>query len=283
MKHSVRALIACAGWLLGPPIIVGQIVLTGSSYFQDFNNLAGGLPDGWGVYSNSTATTLGTVETFTTAATTWAGSTSGTSFRNISSNTISTTATAAVQAANTDRAFGLRPQSAGTRDGSVVLALADTAGFENFALSVDLFTGNNSGSTNQTYNIEYRVGASGSFIVLGTYETTTPFGSISFTTGSSSLPALNDQLNPVYFRFYNASGVYDSSYDTLGIDNFSLSYSTVPEPSTYAAIAGALALGAAAWCRRRRGVKSDGANTARSPRGSGFQPISDTRITVRAD
>lgn len=44
-----------------------------------------------------------------------------------------------------------------------------------------------------------------------------------------------------------------STSDFFGFDNVRLSYSAVPEPSTYAAIFGAIALGAAAWRRRRLG------------------------------
>ena len=42
--------------------------------------------------------------------------------------------------------------------------------------------------------------------------------------------------------------------DTLGVDDFTLNYSAsaIPEPSTYAAIAGGVMLAAAAWKRRRR-------------------------------
>jgi hypothetical protein len=39
-------------------------------------------------------------------------------------------------------------------------------------------------------------------------------------------------------------------------DNFTLTASAVPEPSTYAALAGAAALGLAAWRRRQRAGKA---------------------------
>lgn len=252
MKPLSRPLAACAGWLLVRGCLMGQFVLSGSPYVQDFNEIGTGLPDGWAVYTSSTATTLGTTATFTTALTSWAGSTTGTSFRNISGPTIPSTTLAAEQALNPDRALGLRPLNAGSRDGSIVFAVANTAGYEDFQLGFDVFTANNSGSTNQTYNIEFRVGTSGPFILLGTYETTSPFGVFSFSSGSSSLALLNDQLDPVYFRLHNAAGASDSSYDTLAIDNFTLSYSAIPEPSTYAMIGGLAALACAAARRFRR-------------------------------
>ena len=38
----------------------------------------------------------------------------------------------------------------------------------------------------------------------------------------------------------------------LAIDDFSVSYTAIPEPSTYAAIVGVLALGGVMWQRRRK-------------------------------
>lgn len=252
MKPLPRALIAAAVLVASVRLLTGQIVLTGSSYVQDFNNLGSGLPDGWTVYSSSTDTALGTVAAFTAAPTTWASVTSDTSFRNISSDTLATGSNATTQAANPDRAIGFRPQNAATRDGSVVLEIADTLGFAGFSLGVDLFTANNAGSTNQTYNIEFRIGSSGPFSLLGTYATVSPFGSFSFTTGGATLASLDNQSQPIQFRIHNSGGGSDSSYDTLGIDNVALGYSAIPEPSTHAAVVAALALGGAAWCRRRR-------------------------------
>jgi hypothetical protein len=46
------------------------------------------------------------------------------------------------------------------------------------------------------------------------------------------------------------SGVYSSAGGAIGITN--VSFSAVPEPSTYAALAGIAALGLALYARRRR-------------------------------
>lgn len=69
--------------------------------------------------------------------------------------------------------------------------------------------------------------------------------SITYTaTGSESL---SDVLAVRWIQTNASSGA-----DYLGFDNVVLQVSAVPEPSTYAAICGALALAGAAWRRRRQ-------------------------------
>ncbi|ACB74999.1 PEP-CTERM sorting domain-containing protein [Opitutus terrae] len=72
-----------------------------------------------------------------------------------------------------------------------------------------------------------------------------------------------DQLSHAYtFDFTNPLYVGPSAWQATGgstyFDNFTYTTSAVPEPSTYAAIAGAAALGFAAWRRRGRTLKSAG-------------------------
>ncbi len=56
--------------------------------------------------------------------------------------------------------------------------------------------------------------------------------------------------SPFYLRWdFNTTGANSQG---LGLDNFSMTASAMPEPSTYAALAGAAALLGAAWHRRRR-------------------------------
>ena len=68
---------------------------------------------------------------------------------------------------------------------------------------------------------------------------------------SVTLTSLNlSHGSEVYLRWsFNTNGANSQG---LGLDNFSLTASAVPEPSTYAAIAGAAALFGAMWHRRRR-------------------------------
>ena len=70
--------------------------------------------------------------------------------------------------------------------------------------------------------------------------------SFNVTTGASGLPT-----DPIYVRWEQTASSNTGGADYFGIDNVTLSVSAVPEPSTYAVIFGAGALGFAAWRRRR--------------------------------
>src|SRR6478609_11083904 len=52
----------------------GQVILTGTNYTQNFNDIGAGLPVGWSVRTNATASGLGTAATFTGATKTWGDS-----------------------------------------------------------------------------------------------------------------------------------------------------------------------------------------------------------------
>jgi hypothetical protein len=134
------------------------------------------------------------------------------------------------------------------------LAISDTLGFNDFSISLRLFTANDV-TNNQTYAVEYRVGNSGNFTQIGsTYTTGIPFNATSYSVNSVTLSALNNQSSNVYVRVRGTIGTGQSgSLDTIGLDDFNLSYSAIPEPSTYAAMAGTVALFGAVWHRRRVG------------------------------
>lgn len=235
-----------------------QVNLTGVSYTQNFNSLASGLPIGWSVQTSTTLSTLGNSGTFTAAATTWAASTALTDFRNVASDNIAFGSASGTQSADTNRALGWRPLAAATdaRTGSIMLTLANTTGFQNFSMSVHVFTGNDSATTSQTYLLEFRVGNSGNFTPLATYLTPTTgatgFNAQTFTADPVALALLNNQPDPVYFRL-RGTATSGTSLDSIALDDFSLSYSAVavPEPSTYAAVLGAIGLLGAVINRRR--------------------------------
>ena len=87
---------------------VAQITLTGTSYMQNFNQLASGLPVGWTVSTDATASGLGTSANagFVPTATSWSAANSSGLFRNTSSDNIGAGSLAAAQNANTDRGGG---------------------------------------------------------------------------------------------------------------------------------------------------------------------------------
>lgn len=244
-------------FLVGPSF--GQVTLSGISYTEDFDDLLSGLPTGWSVHTGSTDSTLGASGNFTSATTTWASTSSLTDFRNVSSNTVAFGAATGTQASNPDRALGWRPLAAGTnaRTGSLMLTLANTTGFTDFSLSAKVFTGNDGFNGSQSYLLEYRVGNSGAFTSIGTYTTpitgATGFNAQTLIASSITLSALSNQSSPIYLRLRGTTTT-GTSLDTIALDNFTLNYTAVPEPSTYAAIIGAVALvGAAVHRRRQRG------------------------------
>jgi len=124
-------------------------------------------------------------------------------------------------------------------------------------------------SLNISYDIErYRINTAAASVSMyystnGSTWTSITGTTSTFSTGASSYtfasPTTNSKsialtsLNigvgsSVYLRWdFNTTG---SSSQGLGLDNVSVS--AVPEPSTYAAIAGVLALGGVMWHRRRQ-------------------------------
>src|ERR1044072_6464145 len=85
----------------------GQVTLSGTSYTENFDNIASGLATGWTVRTGATATVPGATQALTTTASAWA-STAG-AFKNFASaDGLTQTSDATAQGASTDRALGLR-------------------------------------------------------------------------------------------------------------------------------------------------------------------------------
>jgi hypothetical protein len=265
-RHELLTVLVLAAGTLAS----AQVNLTGISYTQNFNNLASGLPIGWSVQTSATLNTLGNSGSFTNAATTWAAGTALTDFRNVASDNIAFGSTSVTQAADPNRAVGWRPLAAATdaRSGSIMLAIANTVGFENFSASVHVFTGNDSATSSQAYVWEFRVGGAGNFTPLATYLTPTTgatgFNAQTFTADAVTLAALNNQPDIVYFRLRGAATA-GTSLDSIALDDFSLGYSAVavPEPSTYVVALGAMALLSAAIRRARSFRREDALSSAK--------------------
>ncbi len=231
MKNTVRSLIV-TGVLTLAGTAPAQVTLSGTGYVQNFNDLSSGLPPGWSVRTNATATSLGSAAVFTTNATSW-GSTSGqfanyaSTLSNYGTNFVGTNESTAVQAACTNRCLGLRQTgSFGDPGSAFVLQIQNTLGLANFQLSIDFNMLSVQGRSN-VWTIDYGTGSNpGSFTLLATnvdpglFSTTTrviPFGN-----------ALDNLAQNVWIRIValdssNGSG----SRDTFGIDNFSLSYGSL--------------------------------------------------------
>ncbi len=206
-----------------------QLSLGGSNYFQDFNVISNGLPEGWSLRIDATATTLGTIVTdYNPDGKTW-GDTGG-EFGNCAS-TVANSGTnfiggesTTVQGNCTNRALAIRQTgSFGDPGASFVLQIANTLGLSNLTFSVDLnMLRVNPYST--TWTIQYAIGDTpSSFATLGEYLDPGTFGA---TTQNYNLgQGANNSSENVWIRIAAlSSAVGSGSRDTFGIDNFSLSW-----------------------------------------------------------
>jgi len=241
-----------ASWLYLTPLFLGmmlfleparaQLALAGTNYTQNFDAISNGLPTGWSVRLNATATNLGTNADFPTAPKTWAD-TKG-EFGNCAS-TLSNSGTnfngsepTGTQTNCLNRALALRQTSSfGDPGAAFVLQLANTAGLSDLTLSVDLCLLRTNGYTT-IWSVQYAVGNSPvSFTTLGTYTNATVFGA---TTQTYNLGTnANNLSSNVWIRIAALSPATGSgSRATFGIDNFSLSWKTNGTPIARPAITG---------------------------------------------
>jgi hypothetical protein len=226
----IAALISGAACHLVP--LQAQVTLSGTNYTQNFNTLGSGLPPGWSVRTNATATSLGTAAAFNPAAVSWNTATgqfaNGASTTNNLGAAAGSTDSAAVQSEFTNRCLLLRQQVSspcfGNPGGAFVFQITNTTGFSNLTFSVDLNL-LSAQTRSTTWTIDYAVGAAPTaFTGLGTFSDPGIFGS---TTQTYSLGAdANDQTNNVWIRIVALAAATGTSgsCDTFGLDNFILNY-----------------------------------------------------------
>jgi Ca2+-binding RTX toxin-like protein len=205
-----------------------MVTLTGTQYSEDFDGIGSGLPLGWLIYTGATNSSLGNSATWTQATATW-GETNG-RFKNFAANDsgLASNASDIVQNSATDRALGIR-QTTGFGDpgASFVFNLDNTLGFQNFGLSFKAqMLSVQPRST--TWSVDYRVGNSGNFNVLETYSDPNAFGSSTLNLLNFGTD-INNQSNQVQIRISALSvSTGSSNRDSFGIDDFQLTYSSVP-------------------------------------------------------
>ena len=233
-------------------------VSVATSYTQNFDGLGTALPDGWGVWTASTATDNGSAFTWSTSSVANnAGASASTYFRNLPG--ASQTWSSALST-GTDRALGWRGDLVAARDGSITFTWTNTTSWTFSALSFDLFTPNDAG-TAATFNLEYQIGAKSTFSQLAgkSYTTvptpTAPAGlavtAISLT--ALDLSVLNDQSGQVTLRLNNMAST-GTALNTVALDNFhyTASPAAIPEPASYGAFVGAAMLALTLARRQRR-------------------------------
>lgn len=229
----------------------------GGSYSQTFDGISTGLGSfttavGWGVRVSASASFLGTIATFTTAATPWGAS----SFANMaSSEGLAFNANTGTQAGSTDRVLGIKLAGGTPNPGAAfTVQITDTLGFQNFNLSLKAQTLEANGQATE-WTVRAALGSNPtSFTALGTV-TPAGFGS---QTVNLNLPTLfgsevNNQAQNLWIQMVARRAAPGSGpIDVTGIDDFSLTYSAVPEPQTYALLTGLGLVGFGLWRHSRR-------------------------------
>ena len=219
------------------------LTLSGTNYFQNFDNIGSGLPGEWLVYTNAKSTQLGTLLTLASsdpaAAINGCASTSF-GFKNLASitNTVGGTnflGTEALtnQAVTLNRVLGVRPTGGSDPGCAFVLKIADATGFGKFKLNLDFLLLNPQTRSNY-WAVDFGVSPDGfsppsSFTVVTTnaYFAFGTFGSTNVTVDFGTL--LDNQPGPIWVRIVNlAFSQGGGSRPTVGIDNFSLSFTNIP-------------------------------------------------------
>jgi hypothetical protein len=244
---SLRGFVGVAGLVTSLFVVSleAQVTLTGTNYTQNFNFITNGLPPGWSVRTNATATSIGQPAPFPTAKKTWAdttgefGNCAGT-VSNSGTNYNGGESTTPIQLNTTNRCLAVRQTGAfGDPGAAFVFQIANTTGFSNFTFSVDLsLLRSNSNST--TWTIDYAVGdLPSAFTRLGTHSDPGSFCTTNrtFTLGTDA----DDQPNNVWIRIVALSAdTAGGTRDTFGIDNFLLSWTT-NNPTVVAPVTPAIA------------------------------------------
>lgn len=238
------------GLALGSTRAQAQATLGTSPYTENFNALGSGLPAGFSVYTNASATSLGTAPTaaqlILTPGTTTAWTATGGGFKNFASATgLNSPTTVAAQTAATNRALGVR-QTGSFGDGSstatpptgagpaFVFQVANTTGKSDFALSFKLQSLDSTVTRVATWQVDYALGATPTtFTTAGTTTGTTGNGAYANTTLTVNFgTALDNQSGPVYIRIVAPNSTTGSgNRPSSAIDDFALSWN-VPTANT---------------------------------------------------
>jgi hypothetical protein len=239
MSYSCCAVLFLSAALFNQSV-QAQLTLNGTNYTQDFNAISNGLPAGWSVRLNATATNLGTNANFPTAAKTWSDTTgefgnSASTTANTGTNFIGNESTT-IQGNCTNRALAIRQTgSFGDPGAAYTLQITDTVGLSNLIFSVNLCTLRTNGYTT-VWTVQYTVGNSPTnFTTLGTYSNSTSFGATlqTYNLGTNA----NNASSNLWIRMVALSPATGSgSRATFGIDNFSLSWNSASTPGSSPAI-----------------------------------------------
>ena len=221
--------LATLGAYAQTPVPLGS----GTSYTENFDGLANGLPAGFGVYTGATATSLGTAATPTltpAAFTYWTNASAG--FKNYASANLGSSTTTATQLTAADRALGVRQTAAvGDPGASFVFQVANTTNRAAFTLNFKLQSLDASSARVTTWVVDYALAsAPTTFIQVATGTT----GGSAFTNTpitASFGAALNNQSGPVTIRVSTLMATTNTgNRPSSAIDDWALSWGSTSAP-----------------------------------------------------
>lgn len=198
----------------------------GTSYTQNFDGIAAGLPAGWSVRTGATATALGGLATFGTAAVDWTISSGA--FRNSAAVAGLTSASnAAAQLASTNRAPAVRQTTSFGDPGAAFAFTFSTTGKTLTGLSLSLQMLNVQ-TRSTTWSLQVGSGAEpAAWETVAVFSDPGTFGATTVTLTESDLSSIEDKAQ-AWFRVVALSGsTGGGSRDTFGIDDFSMTYQPI--------------------------------------------------------
>lgn len=210
-----------------------RIVLSGTTYSENFNNVSTGLPLGMRLHTGSTESSLGTQVTYDPTAQSWSLTAGG--FKNMASAIgLNNDSETGQQASSTNRVIGVRQSGTfGDPGAAFVFVLEDTDGVQNIEFDIDLMV--LSVQSRQTeWTVDYRVGEAGDFNTIGSaYLSPTTGGDWGTTPFSAQLGAdADNQAEPVYIRVVALTDTSETgpggARDSFGVDNLALTYDRAP-------------------------------------------------------
>jgi endonuclease I len=208
---------------------MAQVTLTGTSYTQNFDAIASGLPTGFSVTGTSSNTSLGTNSAFAAAAVDW-NNTSTAGWRNsASADGLLSSSNSAAQSASTDRSLGVRQTGAfGDAGAALNFGIANTIGITGVNLSFKLQSLDVASTRTTTWVVQYGFGAAPASFTTATAVGTLTTGASSFSNNTITVnfgTTLDNSASPVWIRVRAATASTGTgNRATTGFDDFALSY-----------------------------------------------------------
>jgi len=262
---KTKALLIALVGVLGVESKTYSQVLISSNYSQNFDTLSGGLPAGWGTYTQVTTSSLGSPLAFTNTSPTatinsWSSTTGA--FKNLaSSEGLTQSSSVSEQQNSLNRALGIRPTGtfgdATTNFASINFNFS-TIGYQVTTMSLDAMVLATEGRV-KLWDIQYGIGTSPtSWTTLATFTSGSDWYTQSYSFTTNDFGFNLDNQESIWFRFSSTTlSTGSGSRATVGIDNFTLE--VVPEPSTYALLSlglGVLLIGKHLHSKKERSVQS---------------------------